>query len=154
MSEKKLKEQFYTLSAVITGFSEFDLRGTGVGETYLAMLKTAAGEANTAELLGLWRRIEECDQGTWDHLLRTKLFSSQKYGPMIRNLVKMWYTGSWSQLPPSWREAYGPFPEDYTHVLSSESYTEGLVWRAAHTHPQGAKQPGFGTWAFPPEQTC
>ena len=27
---------------------------------------------------------------------------------------------------------------------------EGLVWRAAGTHPMSAKAPGFGTWAQPP----
>jgi hypothetical protein len=24
------------------------------------------------------------------------------------------------------------------------------VWKAIHSHPPGAQQPGFGSWAMPP----
>jgi hypothetical protein len=27
---------------------------------------------------------------------------------------------------------------------------EGLVWDAIGSHPQGAKQPGYASWALPP----
>ena len=39
-----------------------------------------------------------------------------------------------------------------TRIISAEAYMEGLLWRAAGTHPQGAKQPGYGSWSFPPVQ--
>jgi hypothetical protein len=69
---------------------------------------------------------------------------------MARNIIKMWYTGNWAQLPQAWRNQHGAGARDVDHVISSQAYQEGLVWRAIGTHPQGAKQPGFGTWALPP----
>ena len=37
-----------------------------------------------------------------------------------------------------------------THVVGSQAYVEGLVWRDIGSHPQAAKQPGWGTWAWAP----
>ena len=34
--------------------------------------------------------------------------------------------------------------------IDAPSYVQGLMWEAAETHPPGAKQPGYGSWAEPP----
>ena len=54
------------------------------------------------------------------------------------------------QLPAAWRNVHGAWANDVTFVVSTQSYTEGLVWKAIHTHPPAAKQPGYGSWALPP----
>ena len=37
--------------------------------------------------------------------LRNRLWADPKLGPVCGNLVKMWYSGYWYQLPDSWRHA-------------------------------------------------
>ncbi|MBV8842250.1 MAG: hypothetical protein JO307_05505 [Bryobacterales bacterium] len=71
---------------------------------------------------------------------------------MAKSIIQMWYLGQWTQTPLAWREEFGTNPSDFNRVISAAAYTEGLVWRAAGTHPQGAKQPGYGTWSAPPVQ--
>jgi hypothetical protein len=79
-----------------------------------------------------------------------RLLDDPDLGPPARNLVVLWYTGQWVQLPGPWRDRHGASALDVDHVLSAESYSEGLVWTAIGAHPQGAKAPGFGTWVAPP----
>ena len=37
-----------------------------------------------------------------------------------------------------------------TVVVSADAYQAGLAWGLAGAHPQGARQPGYGSWALPP----
>ena len=79
---------------------------------------------------------------------------------VARTLIQLWYNGTWSPLSVGWYTANAariPNPPDLanlgsTYVVSAQSYIESLVWTAANTHPMGAKQPGFGTWAEPPKK--
>ena len=59
--------------------------------------------------------------------------------PISQQLILMWYTGQWN------------FGEPDTYVISKEAYIESFSFRAAGSHPAGAKQPGYGTWQFPPQ---
>jgi hypothetical protein len=36
------------------------------------------------------------------------------------------------------------------HVVSAASYTEGLLWPTIGANPNGAKAPGYASWAQPP----
>lgn len=144
-------EAFYALSVALTGFSEYDLRGTGLGETYLRALDDVVGTSVRQELLHAFARVRrDYAGGDRDRGMRIEILRHPKLGPVARNLILLWYFGSWYELPAAWREAYGMSPNDLTHVVSPESYQEGLVWKAAETHPMGAKAPGFATWAQPP----
>ena len=53
----------------------------------------------------------------------------------------LWYTGSLFNMALSGQPNY---------IINAESYKQGLMWNAGHTHPPGAKQPGYGSWANPP----
>lgn len=55
-------------------------------------------------------------------------------------VIELWYLGIWR----------GTMGTEGV-VVSPRAYREGLVWRAMGAHPMGAKQPGFGSWALPPE---
>ena len=82
--------------------------------------------------------------------LRRDVFSHPKLGPVARALVKLWYVGTWYGLPTEWREAYGENELDRPFVVSSDSYTEGLIWPAIGANPPGAKPFGYGMWATAP----
>lgn len=148
--------QFLALSAELTGFRVVDLQGTGMGQVYCDELTTIVGEricgelwSKSSEILeqfapGSNLRIEELDR---------LVLRDAKLGPVCRSIIKMWYLGSWEQLPPEWRDAYGATARGANHVVSGEAYREGLVWTAIGAHPMGAKQPGFGSWGLKPGGT-
>lgn len=144
---------FMALSSELTAFDEFDLTGTGLAETYFDTVARIAGADCLAELLTTYRTVAADGEGAAgrDSLLRGRILSNAKLGPVARNIIKLWYVGNWYQLPRAWREAFGEHDDDVDHVVSSVAYTEGLLWPAIGANPNGAKGPGYGTWASPPK---
>lgn len=146
-------EGFLAVSATLTAFSQFDLRGTGQAESYLATLLAAVGPDTTDELVAAHAAVVAASPGddrARDLLVRTRILSNDRLGPVARNLMKLWYIGTWYSMPQSWTQAHGVGGVDGTFVVSSTSYAEGLVWPAIGANPPGAKGPGYGTWAAPP----
>jgi hypothetical protein len=143
-------DAFLGLSAALTGFSVFELQGTGVGGQYLATLRRIVPSA-TRDLLAAWRAIEQAPPAEGvDQAVRARILDDPRLGPVARNVITLWYTGSWAQMPDAWRYANGASRADVAHMVSALAYQESLVWKAAGTHPMGANEPGFGTWALPP----
>jgi hypothetical protein len=132
---------FLALSAELTAFSEFDLRGTGQAEAYRRVVADVVGEEVLGELLDAYQRAGD---------LRRDVLSHEKLGPIAKNLIKMWYAGVWYELPPEWTDTFGALENDVTFVVSPDAYTEGLLWPAIGAHPPGAKAPGYGSWTAPP----
>lgn len=138
---------FLELSAHLTGFSVVELQGTGMGETYLNAAATGTP--------GEWRGFLECaarvlregggDEARTHALIARELFPQTLFGGLAQNVTSMWYSGQW---PPT-VDASGANLATVTNV-SAQAYVQGLMWTAAHTHPPGAKQPGFGSWARVP----
>jgi hypothetical protein len=150
-SPERLAE-FVAHSATLTGFAAFDLRATGQVDLYLSTLDDIVGEAVADELLGTFGEVTReaaGDEAALQHGLR-RIFSDRKLGPVARALVKLWYAGTWYELPAEWRESYGESERDRTFVVSPGSYTEGLLWPAIGANPPGAKPIGYGMWATPP----
>lgn len=144
-------DDFVGLSAALTGFEIVELQGTGLVESHFDSITDLIGERILGRLLLTWRQI--CDDKKLDKssAIRTSIFGCPLIGPVARNLIILWYTGNWNQMPGEWRDQYGAAAGDRTHVVSSESYKEGLMWRAVLAHPPAAKQPGFGSWTPPPQ---
>ena len=147
------EERFIAVCVALTGFDSVELTGTGVAALYLATLEKWVGPDITAELLRFGTEPPPDDT-----IVRTAILSDPKLGPIARTLIALWYNGVWTPLPSEWYLAYQleiPNPPDVTnaaaYIPSPESYIQALVWPAAHTHPMGAKQPGFGTWAEAPK---
>jgi hypothetical protein len=144
-------DRFLAFSAEVTAFTVFDLQGTGQAEAYLQTADASVGAAVVDELFAAYRRAENVlADGAREAYLRREIFGNEKLGPIARNIIKMWYSGVWYELPTAWTEAYGPAPKDVTFVVSASSYVEGLLWTAIGAHPAGAKAPGYGSWADPP----
>jgi hypothetical protein len=146
-------ERFHSLSIALTGFNGTELEGTGMLREYYGVLTSIVGEPITARLLSRWADIVRRAAGDpvkLAALLQSDLLADATLGPVARNLTTLWYLGQWMQLPVAWRTLHGANARDLTHVVSAEAYIEGLVWPAIHSHPQGAKQPGYGSWSLPP----
>lgn len=144
-----MKDKFLAFSAEITAFTTFELLGTGMADDYLAAVIDVVGEATFEELLRAWDRVRESGAASDENLRRT-IFGDEKLGPIARNIIKLWYIGTWYQLPYSWSQSFGAREKDVTFVVSPAAYVEGLLWPAIGSHPPGAKAPGYGSWANAP----
>lgn len=145
MSDPVLLDDFLAVSAALTGFSVAQLHGTGMGPTYLDEVTAIVGEALTVALTREGALALRWPDAV-DDQLRLRVMDDPDLGPIARNLVVLWYTGGWVQLPAEWRERNGASSLDGDRLLSAQSWTEGLVWPAIGAHPTGAKPPGFGSW--------
>jgi hypothetical protein len=150
MNDYELLPRFLDFSAEVTAFSTLDLYGTGQAESYLAAVAAVVGEQALSELLDAYDHVPQADPQARAALLWQEVFSSEKLGPIARNVIKLWYAGTWYKLPAEWTETYGAREGDVTFVVSPAAYTEGLLWRAIGANPPGAKAPGYGSWAAPP----
>lgn len=129
-----MRESFQDFSSAVTGFSSTALQGTGLIDVYWDTV-VANSDPKTRELLfDTWAKIAKQPKDAQEALLETDVFTNAQIGDLARNIVKMWYLGQWSD----------------SHIVSGEAYQLGLVWEAVGAHPQGARQPGFGTWSLPP----
>jgi len=147
---------FFSLSVVLTVFSEAELHGTAMAKTYFALVPTIVGETQFGRLLMIWQDTYIRAKGSdllIEQLVTEQILEDPDIGPIARNVVQLWYLGTWFQMPAEWRNRHGAWANDVTYVVSTQSYTESLVWKAIHTHPPAAKQPGFGSWALPPVTT-
>lgn len=150
----KLKQDFVELSSALTDFNAFSLHGTGQVDNYLQALMQIIGNENVSRLLTEFNRIlsqSDLDEQQFVWSMRKDILGDLRLGPIARNIMKLWYTGKWCQLPLSWRQVYGENANDTDHYINAAAYTEGLLWKAIDAPPSGAKGPGFGSWQSPPE---
>jgi len=145
-------DAFLRLSAALTGFDRMELLGTGMVPRYYDELTRIIGAREVGTLLAAAGRVEPGHPASGEDLdraFREQILDDNRFGPVARRIVTMWYIGSWAQLPREWRNTYGATSPDVDHVVSAAAYREGLAWVAAGAHPMGAKQQGFGAWARP-----
>jgi hypothetical protein len=144
-------DRFINFSAEITAFPNFELLGTGQAQDYFDKTVAVVGGATMTALLNAYDVLRPVPHPEREWRLRREIFGDEKLGPIARNIVKMWYSGMWFELPRAWTEAYGAREGNVTVTVSGEAYTEGLLWPAVGAHPSGAKAPGYGSWFFPPQ---
>lgn len=142
-------ERFLDLSALLTGFDRAELLGTGVTEQYLHTLEDVGCGPVLDDLLHGCERLPAGEES--EAALRSEILDHADRGPVARNLIVLWYSGTWRALPDDWRRAHGASPLDTDRVVSGEAYVAGLQWVAAGAHPIAARPTGFGSWALPPE---
>lgn len=146
---------FLDFSAEVTGFSRFDLEGTGQADLYFDTVLEMVGEEIFEELLTIFHDLDQRAKKKYDPVilsegLRSQILESSKRGPVARNIIKLWYTANWYELPDQWETWYGAGKENSHFIPSPQSYPEGLVWKVIGVNPPGAKGPGYGTWSEPP----
>jgi hypothetical protein len=135
-------DDFVIFSSEVTGFTEFDLLGTGQAQSYLDTVTGAIGEQSLADLLSTYRRsvTELGDEQLRAEQLTRAVLDDPRLGPIARNIIKLWYCGVWFGLPG----------HDGAFTASPQAYPQGLLWYAIGANPPGARAPGYGSWATPP----
>ena len=141
---------FLRTSACLTGFDVAELQATGMAETYLSVVTQATPADVLTQFFKEAEKIlqaGEVNPAAIDSMIAASLFPLSCFGGLAQNIVFMWYTGQWQPTV----DAKNVDLETVRNI-SPEAYVQGLVWAAAETHPPGAKQPGYGSWAKPPLQ--
>jgi hypothetical protein len=153
MSDDARLERFLELSAELTAFKVFELHGTGIAGDFMKTVEEIVGAAVLDAMLDIHGKLPKEGPNGLDRkgVVSRELLGNSRVGPVARNIIKLWYTGTWNRLPSAWSERYGPAPRDRTFVVSPASYIEGLMWKAIGAHPAGAKGPGYGSWRHPPK---
>jgi hypothetical protein len=137
-------ERFVRLCVPLTGFSRFDLHGTGMARLYLDTARLELGGGHLDAFLSHWELALAFGVGPADLDPRER--------EIARALVYLWYTGAWPRIAPAVHAELRRGRPNAEFMASATSYPEGLVWRTFGGHPGGAKPPGFGTWAYPPPE--
>jgi hypothetical protein len=146
----QLLARFLPFSAELTSSSGFELLGTGQAQTYLAATRNVVGDDLLNELFAAYASIPAGNSDEREAQIRRQILGDEKLGPIARNIVKLWFTGIWFELPHAWSEAYGARDNDTTFVASPSAYAEGLLWTTIGAHAPGAKAPGYASWTGPP----
>ncbi|MFG1608093.1 hypothetical protein [Actinoplanes sp. NPDC049265] len=135
-------DDFVAFSSELTGFTEFDLVGTGQAESYLRTVTRVVGERTVADLLTTYRQnvTELDDEQERAGQLNRAVLDDPRLGPIVRSIIKLWYCGVWFGIP-----GY-----EGTFTASAQAYSQGLLWYAIGANPPGARAPGYGSWASPP----
>jgi len=155
MDKTELMEYFLDFSVAATGFSRFELQGTGQASLYFETVVEQVGEEILQELLQTFRDREpsapqEDKPGILSEGLGSEIMGSGKLGPVARNIIKLWYIATWDSLPAQWQNWYATKEENSPFIPSPQAYPEGLVWKTIGVNPPGAKPQGYATWSEPP----
>ena len=141
---------FLKVSECLTGFSRVELLATGMAQTYYAQLKSVYGDDVVARLITEVLAIIKAAGGNeakLEQLMLERVFNdSTVLCAPAKNLAQMWYLGTMIDYTD-------PTPMvvfKRTTVVSAEAYRQSLVLRDVGSHPAGAKQPGYGSWALGP----
>ncbi|WP_052729117.1 hypothetical protein [Chromobacterium vaccinii] len=137
---------FLDISSHLTGFSVTELEATGMSGVYWDTVQYQSAPSTLDGFLNCGRQILKDGRGNEDEIhqmMASQLFPADKFGCLAQNIINLWYFGQWV---PANQKLSLPMQ----HNVSPEAYVQGLVWNAAQTHPPGAKQPGFGSWAEKP----
>jgi hypothetical protein len=147
-----LLDDFLRFSEVLTGVGIVDLRGTGNAQSFLDTVADMAGSQNLEQLLAAWRPLATLQSDELAAAMRRQILGDERLGPVARNILKLWFIGTWDPLPASWHQLYGGRCDDLEAFNpSANAYIEGLLWPTIGASPMGAKAPGYGTWQFPPK---
>ncbi len=139
IDDPKLMDYFLDFSVLATGYSRFHLLGTGQASLYFDTVRGVIGGEMFADFL------ETFNNHGVDWVL-----GSAKFGPIARNIIKLWYIATWEELPLLWKIGFGDKINDGTFIASPHAYPEGLVWQTVGVNPPAAKAPGYETWKYRP----
>ncbi|MBV8324898.1 sugar dehydrogenase complex small subunit [Chryseobacterium sp.] len=126
---------FMSVSEALTGFPLNELQATGLAETYYTHILENLQAATFVDFLTVSKNVFE-NSFTADQLknsIASEIMADPGLNDIAGKVITLWYLGTWE----------GAYVNDL-------SYKEGLVWNVMHSHPPGAKQPGYKSWAIKP----
>ena len=145
-------QDFADMSAALTGFQSGVLKPAldpvQLARTYYTFAVSQVGQSAMTSLLNAYRAIQtQPAQQIADALLETSAPTPSQQAFIAQSILAMWYLGSW--YPPGVLGG-GGFAPPPVQVVSSEAYTNGLVWKVMQSHPMGYSPFVFGYWSQPP----
>jgi len=130
-------ESFLKISAFLTGFTETELTGTGMLATYYNFILSTSPPQAVNDFFTDMEAFLKAKPADPEKVMKANFMPLNRYNGLTQYIINMWYTGNWGL-------GYNGI------VISAASYIQGLMWETGHTHPAGAKQPGFASWAEKP----
>lgn len=145
-------QDFANMSAALTGFLSSVLKPqldpVGLARTYYEFALAQVGASSMSALLDAFRAIQtQPPQEIADTLLETSSATPSAQALICQSIVAMWYLGAW--YVPGVQGGFG-FPPTPLQVISSQAYTNGLVWKVMQSHPMGFSPFTFGYWSQVP----
>jgi len=120
----------------------------GLARTYYDFALAQVGAKQMSALLDAFRAIKtQPAQTIADTLLETSSATPTEQALLCQSIVAMWYLGAW--YIPGVQGGFG-FPPTPLQIISSEAYTNGLVWKVMQSHPMGFSPFTFGYWSQVP----
>jgi hypothetical protein len=142
---------FLSMSEELCGIPAYYLSGTGYSGKYLDTVVKIAGADAIDRLLASYAKLPACCGQDREAAIRSDLLSHDEFGPIARNIVKLWYTATWFELPREWHRKYKAADADRTFLPYPYAYPEALLGPAVGAHPAGAKPTGHQAWISPPD---
>lgn len=142
---------FANMSAALTGFQAGFLRPfldpVNLSGLYYSFAVSQVGQQAMDDLLSAFRAIAtQPPQTIANTLLETASPTPSNQAQIAQSIVALWYLGSWYIPAYLNKNVSGGLLQ----VVSSEAYTNGLVWQVAQAHPMGFSAFTFGYWSQPP----
>jgi hypothetical protein len=141
---------FIEMSEEFCGIPAFHLVGTGYAGKYLETVVGVVGEDCVVRLLNSYRDLPKCCQQKRNAAIRAEILAHDEIGTVARNIIKLWYTATWLELPKEWLRKYRMTGDNCSFVPDPYAYPESLLGPAIGAHPAGAKPTGHQSWALPP----
>ncbi|HWT00816.1 MAG TPA: hypothetical protein VN256_11260 [Pyrinomonadaceae bacterium] len=145
-------QDFADMSAALTGFQSSVLKPAldpvGLAREYYVFAVGQVGQPAMTTLLDAYRAIKtQPAQQIADTLLETSGTTPSPQAQLAQSIIAMWYLGSWYVPGVLGGGGFSPPP---LQVISSQAYTNGLVWRVMQSHPMGYSPFTFGYWSQVP----
>ncbi len=90
------RDAFLQFCSEITGYSAFELEGTGLVETYYQLVHDVLGQPLTEELGKIVADVLSCpaDSGKREDAIRQSLLAPSLFWPVVSALISLWYLGT------------------------------------------------------------
>jgi hypothetical protein len=126
---------FMSISEALTGFSVNELQSTGLATDYYTYILGQIEAVTFTEFLNISNSViqSSTNEEQLRKSIQDQILSNPSTKDIANNVISLWYLGTWE----------GAYVNDL-------SYKEGLVWNVMHSHPPGAKQPGYKSWGIKP----
>src|SRR5208283_3166825 len=100
---------FLSMSEELCGIPAYYLLGTGYTEMYRDILLKIVGADSMGRLLASYAKLPTCCQQDREAAIRADLLSHDEFGPIARNIIKLWYAATWFELPQEWHQKHKVF---------------------------------------------
>ena len=141
---------FLKMSEELCCIPAFYLKGTGYASVYHDKAEKIVGKDLLDRLSAVYAGLPNCCHRARKDAILAKLLNDPEFGPVVRNVMKIFFLGVWNKLPPQWHQSYKAFDDDETCIPDPNAYVQSLLGPAVGAHPAGAKPTGHQSWADPP----